>query len=168
MTGAGLAATLIDRGLDPAERRAKESLFDLVLSRFATLPESDDDRAADVHAWWVPGRLEVFGTHTDYAGGRTLVCALPRGFAVVAHHRRDGMVRVTDARREQDLQLVPQDEILRADSPSQFGWRRYVAVVARRLARNFPGAAFGTDIVIASDLPRAAGMNFRCRRGQIH
>src|SRR5262249_10176366 len=114
---------------------------------------------ADVHAWWVPGRLEVFGTHTDYAGGRTLVCALPRGFAVVARHRRDGVVRVADARREQDLRLAPHEEILRAEFPSQFGWRRYVAVVARRLARNFPGASFGTDIVVASDLPRAAGMS---------
>ena len=159
MTGAVLAARLIDRGLDAAECRAKESLFDLVLARLATLPVTDNVRTADVHAWWVPGRLEVFGTHTDYAGGRTLVCAIPRGFAVVARHRRDGVVRVADARREQDVELVPGEEILRADSPVQVGWRHYVAVVARRLARNFPGASFGTDIVIASDLPRAAGMS---------
>jgi galactokinase len=31
--------------------------------------------------------------------------------------------------------------------------------VARRLARNFPGACLGTDIVFASDLPRAAGIS---------
>jgi galactokinase len=34
-----------------------------------------------------------------------------------------------------------------------------VDVTARRLARNFPGAALGCDIVLASDLPRAGGMS---------
>jgi galactokinase len=34
-----------------------------------------------------------------------------------------------------------------------------VAVVARRFSRNFPDAALGTDIVFASDLPRAAGVS---------
>jgi galactokinase len=164
MTGAALAAALIDRGLDQTEYQAKASLFDLVLPRLATLPvahASDSSRAqgSDVHAWWVPGRLEVFGTHTDYAGGRVLVCATPRGFAVVARHRSDRVVRVADARREQEVELIPGEEILRGDPPPEFGWRRYVAVVARRLARNFPNASLGTDIVIASDLPRAAGMS---------
>jgi len=47
-----------------------------------------------------------------------------------------------------------------ATPPDQIpGWRRYVAVTAARLARNFPGAAFGADIGFASDLPRAAGMS---------
>jgi galactokinase len=44
--------------------------------------------------------------------------------------------------------------------PDRFrGWRHYVEVTAARLARNFPGAALGADIVFASDLPRAAGMS---------
>ena len=190
MTGAALAAALVERGLDPGEMRAKRSLFDLVLSRFVQVCQVDgsDARLAqlqlrDCHAWWVPGRLEVFGTHTDYAGGRTLVCAVPRGFAVVARARADGTVRVVDARREQDVALVP--DRLRPDSLTSgrgygesaealakaehrqapptsapyTGWRHYVDVVARRLARNFPGAALGADIVIASDLPRASGMS---------
>src|SRR5512133_1966054 len=119
MRGAALAAALIDRGLDQAEYRAKTALFDLVLSRlgsppFAHASDSSTVRRADVHAWWVPGRLEVFGTHTDYAGGRTLVCAIPLGFAVVARHRSDGVLRVVDARREQEVELVPGNEILRA------------------------------------------------------
>jgi galactokinase len=32
-------------------------------------------------------------------------------------------------------------------------------VVARRLARNFPGARFGADLAFISDLPRAAGLS---------
>lgn len=152
MTGIALAAALVERGLDPGEMTAKRSLFDLVLSRFVH-GRAQDASNADGYAWWVPGRLEVFGTHTDYAGGRTLVCAVPRGFAVVARARTDGTVRVVDARREQDVALAP------ATSAPYTGWRNYVDVVTRRLARNFPGAALGADIVLASDLPRASGMS---------
>ena len=52
---------------------------------------------APVWAAFVPGRLEVFGKHTDYAGGRSLVAATCRGFGVVAAPRRDALVRVIDA-----------------------------------------------------------------------
>ena len=40
--------------------------------------------------WFVPGRLEVLGKHTDYAGGRSVICALERGFAFVAIPRPGG------------------------------------------------------------------------------
>src|SRR4026208_691317 len=100
MTGSALAAALVARGLQADELPAKRSLFELVLARLTAIDRADDsiaggsDRSAPVHAWWVPGRLEVFGTHTDYAGGHTLVCAVPRGFAVVARRRIDNVVRV--------------------------------------------------------------------------
>jgi galactokinase len=104
--------------------------------------------------WFVPGRIEVFGKHTDYAGGRSLVAAVPRGFAVVAAPRTDAAVRVIDARYGGSVEVDP------ADRDREYrGWHRYVAVVARRLARNFPGATLGIDIAIASDLPRAAGVS---------
>jgi len=32
---------------------------------------------------FVPGRIEVLGKHTDYAGGRSLVCATERGFRFI-------------------------------------------------------------------------------------
>ena len=34
--------------------------------------------------WWVPGRIEVLGKHTDYGGGRVLVCAVERGVTAEA------------------------------------------------------------------------------------
>ncbi|MGV2448389.1 UNVERIFIED_CONTAM: galactokinase family protein, partial [Bacillus sp. ATCC 13368] len=33
-------------------------------------------------SWFVPGRLEVFGKHTDYAGGHSIVAAVDRGIRV--------------------------------------------------------------------------------------
>ena len=37
------------------------------------------------HCHWIPGRIEVMGKHTDYAGGNSLVCATTgRGMAMVS------------------------------------------------------------------------------------
>jgi galactokinase len=149
MTPSALADALVDRGLDPAERTGKQVLFSGVLETWRAI-------SADLprYAWFVPGRLEVFGKHTDYAGGRTLVAAAPRGFAVAAGPRDDGTIRVVDAGRGDTLTLEA------SRPPARLaGWRHYVDTAARRLARNFPGQPFGADLVIASDLPPAAGMS---------
>lgn len=104
--------------------------------------------------WFVPGRVEVFGRHTDYAGGRSLVAAVSRGFGLTAAPRSDRWVRAIDAVTASSVDIDP------TDAATVFrGWRNYVAVVARRLAMNFPGAAFGADVVFASNLPRAAGVS---------
>ena len=104
--------------------------------------------------WCVPGRIEIFGKHTDYAGGRSLLAAVPRGFSVVATPRSDHRVRVIDARHGELVVIDTRDteRVFR-------GWANYAAVTVRRFERNFPGAALGTDIAIASDLPRAAGLS---------
>jgi galactokinase len=104
--------------------------------------------------WFVPGRIEVFGKHTDYAGGRSLLAAVPRGFAVAAGPRDEGRVRVVDARYRVSAEIDPADR-----ETKHTGWASYVQVVARRLAANFPGATLGIDIVLASDLPRSAGLS---------
>src|SRR5215471_7073921 len=149
MTGAALAEALIAAGLDPAERAGKQALFSAVVDAYEARCGRSPERA-----WWVPGRIEVLCKHTDYAGGRTLVCPVPRGFAIVAGARTDRTVTVTDASRGDSVTLVAAD-----DAPTQSGWRHYVEVAVRRLARNFPGCAFGADIVLASDLPPASGMS---------
>jgi galactokinase len=144
-----LADALIERGLDPAEREGKQALLASVIDTWRL---TRGDRPAFL--WFVPGRLEVFGKHTDYAGGRALVAAAPRGFVVAAAPRDDGTIRVVDARRGESLELT------RGRATDRLvGWRHYVDTVARRLAKNFPGQPPGADIVIASDLPPAAGMS---------
>jgi len=102
-----------------------------------------------------PGRVEIFGKHTDYAGGHSLLAAVPRGIALVARARPDGRVRVGDVRDGQIVEVDPS-----AEAPPEYrGLRRYVHVVARRLFLNFPGCSLGTEIAIASDLPRASGLS---------
>ncbi len=125
------------------------TLDDRVAGTFTRLTSR---RAA--YGWFVPGRIEIAGKHTDYAGGRSLCAAVSRGFAVAAGPRDDGRVRVADARERGAVEFDPHE----TGRPPR-GWAAYGAVVARRLARNFPGARLGTDVVFASDLPHAAGLS---------
>src|SRR5215475_13080954 len=107
-----------------------------------------------VRRFWVPGRIEVLGKHTDYAGGRSLLCAVERGFCVTASPRTDDVLHVTDVRNSVDARFVVSEQ-----QPDETRWRNYIATVCRRVARNFPGAMRGADVAFASDLPRSAGLS---------
>lgn len=149
MNGRQVAEHLAAAGLDERELAAKADLFERTLRAFKATAEGDPDLAL-----WIPGRLEVFGTHTDYAGGQSLVAALPRGFAFAAKRRSDRTLHIVDARNDEALTLDTGEPL-----PGLRGWRHYVEVVVDRLTRNFPHSDVGADLVFASDLPRAAGMS---------
>jgi len=102
---------------------------------------------------FVPGRLEVFGKHTDYAGGRSLVAAVPRGLTVTAGPVTGGTVMVRDTVAQQEAGFAAD-----GTGPSD-GWLRYPQAVIRRLARNFPDNPLAARIEFSSDLPQAAGIS---------
>ena len=106
-------------------------------------------------AWRVPGRIEVLGKHTDYAGGRSLVCAVEQGFVVAAARRSDALVRVLNVADGSEVGLALEPGL----SPPPEAWMRYPATVVRRIARNFPDARQGVDLAFLSDLPLASGMS---------
>ncbi len=112
--------------------------------------------ATESMRWFVPGRIEVFGKHTDYAGGRSLLCAVERGFHVVARPRSDRVVRIADAVLGVEASLILSEE---QKIGGEGSWEAYPAAVVRRVARNFPGELRGADIAFASDLPRSAGLS---------
>jgi galactokinase len=103
----------------------------------------------------VPGRIEVLGKHTDYAGGRSLLCTIERGVCVVVSRRSDRLVRIADAISGQECQFALSSDL---DAAAQ-DWSVYPKTVARRVAGNFGGSLSGANIVFASDLPRAAGLS---------
>lgn len=104
---------------------------------------------------FTPGRIEIFGKHTDYAGGHSLLATVPRGIALTARRRQDRLVRVGDIFDGQLIEVDPSAEA----PPHYHGLQKYVHVVAHRFFLNFPGCDLGTNIAIASDLPRASGMS---------
>jgi galactokinase len=133
-----------------AERR--ERLLETAARRLEDLA----GRSGEPTRWFVPGRIEVFGKHTDYAGGRSLLCAVERGICVVARPRSDRRVRIADAILGLETTLTLSDEL---EAPEQGSWTAYPAAVVRRIARDFPGGLLGSDIAFASDLPRSAGLS---------
>lgn len=145
-------AQLRAAGMSAAESTAKAAtLENLVgeLHRFkggTTHPHS---------AFFVSGRVEFLGKHTDYAGGRSILCAIERGICLVAAPRADVQIRILDVGRASAVNFA-----LNTDSEPTVGhWSNFPMTVARRLARDFPGMHTGADIAFASDLPRASGMS---------
>ncbi|EOD21773.1 hypothetical protein EMIHUDRAFT_450831 [Emiliania huxleyi CCMP1516] len=139
-------------GLDAS----RSSSFAAAAARLLAAGVAPETRAT---AFWVPGRIEVLGKHTDYAGGRSLLCAVNRGFSVVAADRDDAVLRVFasfELTGEADVAEVALAAAPEAASPA--GWAVYPAVTARRLARNF-GIRGGVDLALSCDLPEASGMS---------
>lgn len=146
-----LTAALAAGGLPAEEIAAKRDLFTAVRTALQEV-----GAAEPLRLWFVPGRIELSGKHTDYAGGRSLLAAVPRGFAFAAACRGDRLIRVVDAAHGDVATFDPAAPEGTSDAA---GWRRYAGVVVRRLARNFPGAGLGADLAFASDLPQAAGLS---------
>jgi galactokinase len=143
---------LMAAGMSPREAARKGGLFQRAARALELLGRGS---TGPTRAYFVPGRIEFMGKHTDYAGGRSLVCATERGFCLVARARSDSGLRVVDAASDAtaSLALSPDLEVPRGR------WSTYPATVARRLARDFPGLSVGVDLAFESDLPPAAGIS---------
>jgi len=105
------------------------------------------------HALWVPGRIEVLGKHTDYAGGDSLTCASSHGMAAFVSRHPGRSLIIDDAARNQRVEL-PYDNLR-----IQASWTRYPCTVLARVMSHFGQPAHGIRIVMHSDLPSASGMS---------
>jgi len=143
---------LASSGLSLPESQNKAKLFANCAKLLKDNTHTDD---SIVNAFYVPGRIEVLGKHTDYAGGRSIVTAVEKGFCLAAVARKDKTVRIFDLAFDDQTQFSVSNNI-----ESQIGhWSNYPATAVRRLAKNFPQLAFGADIAFQSDLPPASGMS---------
>ena len=137
--------------MSDAEAVRKEALFARALDGLEKLGAP----AASAVQFWVPGRIEFLGKHTDYAGGRSLLCAIERGFCVVAAARSDSRLRVLDALSDD----LVEGEVHPATSGRSGHWGAYPLTVAHRVAANFSPPLVGADMAFVSDLPIASGIS---------
>jgi galactokinase len=148
-----LALQLSRTGLGPEASESKARLFAKAVAALSVTGQAG--HAPPSLAFFVPGRIEVLGKHTDYAGGRALVAAAERGFCMVAQPRDDRRMIVIDARSGETIRFQVDPEL----QPQAGSWSNYPMTVARRVARDFPGACRGAAVAFCSDLPPAAGMS---------
>ncbi len=138
-------------GLSPGAAADKAKLF----SGAATALTSLAGPHKPVSRWWVPGRIEFLGKHTDYCAGRSILAVVERGVCFCSSPRVDSRLRIVDAASGEsaDLPVSAQNT-----APVQ-NWAVYPAAVGRRLAAVFPGPLRGADVSFISDLPPAAGLS---------
>lgn len=150
------------RGPAPLGQAAKQGRHERLPTSAVTSSFSQADAAlrevfgiAPHAQLFVPGRIEILGKHTDYAGGRSLTCAAERGFAVAWAPRNEPRLRIVDAADGRRAE-IPLDG---SQDPVVGHWSNYPATVVRRLARNFGTLGTGADAGFHSTLPRAAGLS---------
>ncbi len=158
MTEAPSRERLREIGLSANAAEEKSKLFATACAALDALRADEgrqSRRSPDAHTFWVPGRVEFLGKHTDYAGGRSLLCAVEHGICLAVAPRTDSRLRILDVRLEQlvDAAVDP----LITSPPGH--WSTYPLTVARRIARDFGEPLVGADIAFASDLPMASGMS---------
>lgn len=144
-------SSLESRGLRPEAAGALAGMFERVEEALA----ARGVRVTTGGELYVPGRIELLGKHTDYAGGRSLVAALDCGICLAWAPRSDALLDVLDAGwgEERVFPLAPDLH------PPLGDWSNYPMTVARRLARNFPAARSGAWLAFASNIPPASGLS---------
>jgi galactokinase len=108
-----------------------------------------------IRRYVVPGRVELVGKHVDYAGGRSLTCAVDLALHIDAETMSEPVLRV-DAGPGRGSVVIPLDANA---APTDASWSVYVAAVARRFARDFPHFRRGVSVRIGGDLPEGAGLS---------
>ncbi len=109
-------------------------------------------RAVVVYA---PGRIEILGKHTDYAGGSSLTCAVNHAFFIVAARTDEPGVRVRDLTLDTSVFLGYE----RPFESAETSWLRYPASVIERFVQNFGKPDCGVCLAFSNAIPRASGMS---------
>ncbi|MBF1683266.1 MAG: galactokinase [Selenomonas sp.] len=113
--------------------------------------------AAQTHAYFSPGRVNLIGEHTDYNGGHVFPCAISLGTYALVAPRTDGISRPYSMNLpEQGVVQFPMHGAVKSDA---YGWANYPIGVVRVMEDAGHRAAHGFDIVLYGTLPNGAGLS---------
>ena len=113
--------------------------------------------AAQTHAYFSPGRVNLIGEHTDYNGGHVFPCAISLGTYALVAPRTDGISRLYSMNvPEQGVVQFPMHGAVKSDA---YGWANYPIGVVRVMEDAEHRAAHGFDIVLYGTLPNGAGLS---------
>ena len=113
--------------------------------------------AAQTHAYFSPGRVNLIGEHTDYNGGHVFPCAISLGTYALVAPRTDGISRLYSMNLpEQGVVQFPMHGAVKSDA---YGWANYPVGVVRVMEDAGHRAAHGLDIVLYGTLPNGAGLS---------
>jgi galactokinase len=145
---------LVAGGWQPSRALQPESV-NRIRALAAEIPSSPEGPGRSAWVLFVPGRIEVLGKHTDYAGGRSLVAATAQGFWMVASPRTDSLIRMIDKGRGQIAEFAIEAQ----EVGGVKDWSLYPRTVASRVARDLGPDLIGADLAFESDLPASSGLS---------
>lgn len=105
---------------------------------------------------FVSGRIEFLGKHTDYCGGRSIVCAIDKGFYTEVEPNSTLKINLRNQDTNEVLTFPFNENLIIQENH----WIKYPQTVVKRIAQNFKSEKLqGVNIKFRSDLPQAAGLS---------
>ncbi len=111
----------------------------------------------DYHVYFVPGRVNLIGEHTDYNGGYVFPCALTIGTYAVARKRMDKTLRFFSMNFEN--MGVIETSIEQLERKEENDWTNYPKGVLWTMRNQGFHIENGMDILIYGNIPNASGLS---------
>ena len=126
----------------------KKKLIDLHQTIFNQKPKD---------VYFSPGRINLIGEHTDYAGGYVLPMALSMGLYASVSVRYENIIAVySDDFKEEGIKEI---DINNLEAPKEKGYLAYIQGMIYKLMRERCPCSNGLNITIKGDLPKASGLS---------
>ena len=108
------------------------------------------------YKYFVSGRIEFLGKHTDYCGGNSIVCAIDRGLFLKVTPNETNKFKLINEDTKEVLEFNSDGSLKKNDT----NWSKYPQTVIERVSHNFTSKKLiGCDLSFRSDLPQAAGLS---------